>query len=147
MHVCVPVCAATKVVRSVKRKESDQRGDKTMEGARQRRGVVGGTGGAAEAVCTLYLYCFALFLWRYFSFMISSPFFSFFFCSCTHPPTHQRSAPFRAAPASTERSHKRGGHTAPRSQLSFRSLQKRRVQSDAAAAAPPLLPRLLAFPD
>lgn len=89
-----------------------------MEGARQRRGVVGGTGGAGEAVCTLYLYWFALFLWRYFSFMISSPFFSFFFCSCTHPPTHQRSAPFRAAPASAERSHKRGGHTAPRSQLS-----------------------------
>lgn len=79
--MCVPVCAATKVVRSVKRKESDQRGDKTMEGARQRRGVVGGTGGAAEAVCTLYLYCFALFLWRYFSFMISSPFFSLFFAA------------------------------------------------------------------
>lgn len=89
MHVCVPVCAATKVVRSVKRKESDQRGDKTMEGARQRRGVVGGTGGAAEAVCTLYLYCFALFLWRYFSFMISSPFFFFFLQlhTSTYTPT------------------------------------------------------------
>lgn len=92
VHVCVPVCAATKVVRSVKRNESDQRRDKTMEEARQRQAVVGGTDEAAEALCTLYLYSFTLFLWQYFSFMISSPFFSFFFCSCTHPPTHQRSA-------------------------------------------------------
>lgn len=63
MHVCIPVCAVTKVVRSVKRKESDQRGDKTMEEAGPRQGVVGGTDKATEALCTLYLYCFALFLW------------------------------------------------------------------------------------
>lgn len=43
MHVCVPVCAATDVVRSVKRKGSDQSRDKTMEEARQKQGVVGGT--------------------------------------------------------------------------------------------------------
>lgn len=53
MHVCVPVCAATEVVRSVKRKGSDQSRDKTMEEARQKQGVVGGTVKATEALCTL----------------------------------------------------------------------------------------------
>lgn len=51
--MCVPVCAATKVVRSVKRKTSDQSRDKTMEEARQRQGVVGGTVEATEVLCTL----------------------------------------------------------------------------------------------
>lgn len=46
------VCAAT-VVRSVQRKGSDQSGDKTMEEAGQRQGVVGGTVEATEALCTL----------------------------------------------------------------------------------------------
>lgn len=59
-----------------------------MEEARQRQGVVGGTDKAAEALCTLYLYWSALFLWRYFSFMISSPFFLLFFFAAAHIHLH-----------------------------------------------------------
>lgn len=59
-----------------------------MEEARQRQAVVGGTDEAAEALCTLYLYYFTLFLWQYFSFMISSPFFFSFFFAAAHIHLH-----------------------------------------------------------
>lgn len=93
-----------------------------MEEARQRQAVVGGTDEATEALCTLYLYCFTLFLWQYFSLPL---FFSFFLQlhTSTYTPT------VSAAPASAEHSHKRRGHTVPCSQLSLYSLQKKHVQS------------------